>query len=78
MYERRRLIGDCARDARVCVSERAHGDPRDEVEVAIPRLIEQIDALAAHDVDLRTPVVPIKCGCCVVNRGPIDKVLISK
>ena len=57
VHERRGLIGDRARDARMRVAERAHRDAGDQIEIAVARLVEQIDAFAAHDVDLGARVV---------------------
>src|SRR5665213_930702 len=57
VYERRRLLGDRARDPRMRVPERAHRDPRDHVEIRVPGLVVEPTPFAAHDVDLEPPVV---------------------
>ncbi len=57
VHERRRLIGDGTGDARMRVTERDHRKAGHHVDVAVPRFIEEIHALAAHDVDLLARVV---------------------
>jgi len=57
VHERRGLFRDRARDPRVRVSQRAHGEARDHIEIAVPRLVEEIDALTADEVHLLPGVV---------------------
>ena len=62
LHERRGLFGDCTRDCRMRVSERAHGDPGDEIEVARALCVDQFAALAAHDLDRSAGVVGEQMG----------------
>ncbi len=57
VHERRGLRRDRADDGRMRMTERAHRDPRDEIEITVATLIDQPNAFAAHEIDRRAIVV---------------------
>ena len=60
VHDARRLLGDGARECRVPMADRAHGDARAEVEPAPTIGVEKLAAAAAHDGERRGLVIGIE------------------